>query len=115
MIRGAVYRVDLGQTRGHEQRGKRFGIVVSPSNMNWSVATIVPTSTSAQATVFRPQIEVAGQKTTVLCDQIRTIDTDYIKGEMVAFLSRDELAALDDALTRYLGLMPDQPDELRRS
>ena len=77
--------------------------------MNWSVATVVPTSTSAQPAVFRPQIEVAGQKTLALCDQIRTIDTDYISAEMVAFLSRDELAALDDALARYLGLMPDHP------
>jgi len=83
--------------------------------MNWSVATIVPTSTSAQVAVFRPQIEIGGQKTVALCDQIRTIDIDYIQGDMVAFLSRDELAALDDALTHYLGLMPDQPDELRTS
>ena len=112
MIRGGVYRIDLGQARGHEQHGRRFGIVVSPSNMNWSVATIVPTSTSAQPSVFRPQVEIAGQKTLALCDQIRTIDTDYIHGDMIAFLSRDELAALDDALTRYLGLVADRPDDI---
>ena len=39
MLRGAVYRVDLGETkRGHEQRGRRYGLVISPSSMAWSVA-----------------------------------------------------------------------------
>ena len=27
MIRGAVYRVDLGAARGHEQGGRRYGVV----------------------------------------------------------------------------------------
>jgi hypothetical protein len=30
MIRGAVYPVDLGEAkRGHEQRGRRLGLVIS--------------------------------------------------------------------------------------
>ena len=75
VIRGAVYRVDLGEAkRGHEQRGRRLGVVVSPSSMPWSVATIVPTSTSAQPAVFRPAIELDGQLTRFLIDQIRSID-----------------------------------------
>nr|MDT0667196.1 type II toxin-antitoxin system PemK/MazF family toxin [Micromonospora sp. DSM 115978] len=33
VIRGAVYRVDLGDAkRGHEQRGRRLGLVLSPSS-----------------------------------------------------------------------------------
>jgi hypothetical protein len=64
VIRGAVYRVDLGDAkRGHEQRGRRLGVVLSPSSMAWSVATIVPTSTSAQSAVFRPELEINGQLT----------------------------------------------------
>ncbi len=38
MIRGAVYRVDLSGARDHEQRGRRYGIVVSPSDSPLSVA-----------------------------------------------------------------------------
>ena len=50
VIRGAVYRVDLGEARrGHEQRGRRYGLILSPTDMAWSVAPIVPTfSTQAQ-------------------------------------------------------------------
>ncbi len=105
MIRGAVYRVDLGEAkRGHEQRGKRHGLVISPSSMAWGVATIVPTSRSAQAAVFRPTLELLSVPTQFLIDQIRSIDTKYIDGEPVAYLERDEMAEIEHALARYLGL-----------
>jgi len=59
VIRGAVYKVNLGEEkRGHEQRGRRYGLVISPSSMAWRVATIVPTSRSAQDAVFRPTLEL---------------------------------------------------------
>ena len=105
VIRGAVYHVDLGAAkRGHEQRGRRLGLVLSPSSMPWSVATIIPTSTTAQPAVFRPSLEVNGQETRFLVDQIRSIDTDYLVGDPAHFLERDELAEIEHAVTRYLGL-----------
>lgn len=105
MIRGAVYRVDLGEVkRGHEQRGRRYGLVLSPSGMPWSVATIVPTSTSAQPAIFRPQLEIGGALTRFLVDQIRTVDVRHIHGDPVAYLERNELAEVEHAVTRYLGL-----------
>jgi mRNA interferase MazF len=105
VIRGAVYRVDLGEAkRGHEQRGKRLGLVLSPTSMPWSLATVVPTSTSAQEAVFRPTIEIDGQPTRFLVDQIRSIDVDYIVGDPVHYLERDELAEVEHTVARYLGL-----------
>ncbi len=105
MIRGAIYRVDPGDAkRGHEQRGRRYGLVISPSSMAWNVATIVPTSRSAQAAVFRPVLELLGAPARFLIDQIRTIDTQYINGDPVAYLERDEMAEVEHALARYLGL-----------
>jgi mRNA interferase MazF len=105
VIRGAVYRVDLGDAkRGHEQRGRRYGVVLSPSSMPWSVATIVPTSTSAQPAVFRPELDLLGSPTRFLADQIRTIDTRFIHGDPVHYLDRDELAEIEHAVSRYLGL-----------
>ncbi|WTG30947.1 type II toxin-antitoxin system PemK/MazF family toxin [Streptomyces decoyicus] len=105
VIRGAVYRVDFGEAkRGHEQRGRRFGLVLSPTSMPWSVATVVPTSTSAQPSVFRPEVELAGTNTRFLVDQIRTVDTSFIHGDPVHYLDRDELAEVEHAVTHYLGL-----------
>lgn len=105
MIRGAVYRIDLGEARrGHEQRGRRYGLVLSPTDMAWSVATIVPTSTQAQPAVFRPEIELGGVPTRFLVDQLSSIDVRFINGEPAYFLHRDELEEVEVAVTRYLGL-----------
>ncbi|WP_019930549.1 type II toxin-antitoxin system PemK/MazF family toxin [Nocardia sp. BMG111209] len=104
LIRGAAYKVDLGEAkRGHEQRGRRLGVLVSPSDWLGSTVTIVPASTSADGSVFRPLVEIDGRETRLLVDQIRTIDTDYLK-DQVGNLSRDAMAELDDALGRYLGI-----------
>lgn len=106
MIRGAVYPVDLGDAkRGHEQRGRRLGLVISIEQSTWSAVTILPTSTSAQSAVFRPDVIIAGRETKILIDQIRTIDTSYVTGELVDYLSRDDMAHVEHGLSRYLGLL----------
>ena len=105
MIRGAVYPVDLGEAkRGHEQRGRCLGLVISIEQNAWSTVTILPTSTSAQAAIFRPDVVIAGRDTKILIDQIRTIDTRYVSGELVDYLSRDDMAQVEHGLSRYLGL-----------
>lgn len=108
MIRGAVYRIDLGRARGHEQRGRRLGLVVSPSGSPLSVVTVIPTSTSAQPAIHRPELQIAGRATRMLIDQIRSIDTNYLIGDPVDYLSRDQMAVLDLALAHYLGVRPGQ-------
>ena len=104
MIRGAVYRIDLGRARGHEPRGKRFGLVVSPSDSPLSIVTVIPTSTSAGPSIHRPELEIAGRPTRLLIDQTRSIDVDYVVGEPVDYLTRDELAAVELALAHHLGI-----------
>lgn len=104
MIRGAVYRIDLGRPRGHEQGGKRLGLVMSPPDSPLSVVTVIPTSTSAGPSIHRPELEIAGRSTRLLVDQIRSIDTDYVIGEPVDYLTRDRLAQVELALAHYLGV-----------
>jgi mRNA interferase MazF len=106
MIRGAIYPVDLGEAkRGREQRGRRLGLVISIEQSAWSTVTIIPTSTSAQASVFRPEIVIAGRDTKVLIDQIRTIDVSYVVGEIVDYLTRDDMAQVEHGVSRYFGLL----------
>ncbi len=106
MIRGAVYPVDLGEVkRGHEQRGRRLGLVISIEQNAWSTVTILPTSTSAQSAVFRPEVVIAGRDAKILIDQIRTIDARYVTGELVDYLSHDDMAQVEHGLSGYLGLL----------
>ena len=109
MIRGAVYRIDLGRTRGHEQAGKRFGLLISPSDSPLSIVTVIPTSTSAGPSVHRPELEIDGRPTRLLVDQLRSIDTDYVVGDPVDFVNRDELAEVELALAHYLGVQDAGP------
>lgn len=109
MIRGAVYRIDLGRPRGHEQGGRRLGLIVSPSDSALSVVTVIPTSTSAGPSVHRPELEIWGQATRMLVDQVRSIDVNHVAGDPVDFLNRDELAEVELALAQYLGLQDVTP------
>ncbi|NNH75692.1 type II toxin-antitoxin system PemK/MazF family toxin [Nocardia uniformis] len=103
MIRGLIYRVDLGDAkRGPEQRGRRYGVVLSRTD--WNIVTIVPTSTSAASSPSRVEIEIDGVPTRLLIEQIRSIGVDDIKGEPVGCLSREDMTRLDLAIVRYLGL-----------
>jgi mRNA interferase MazF len=106
MIRGAVYPIDPGDAkRGHEQRGRRLGLVISLEQDAWSTVTVLPTSTSAQASVFRPEVVIAGQETRILIDQIRTIDVSYVVGDLIDYLSRGDMAQVEHSLSRYFGLL----------
>lgn len=109
MIRGAVYRIDLGRHRGHEQGGKRLGLVISPSDSPLSVATVIPTSSSAGHSIHRPELEVAGQVTRLLVDQVRSIDVRYVVGDPVDYLTRDQLVEVELALAHYLGVQDAAP------
>jgi mRNA interferase MazF len=105
VIRGSVYRVDLGDAkRGHEQRGKRLGICLSDGPDNWSTTVIIPTSTSAHDAVFRPRLLIGGRETLALIDQIRTIDTTWVIGDPVDHLRATDMAEVEYALGRYLRL-----------
>ena len=109
MIRGAVYRIDLGRPRGHEQGGRRLGLVVSPSDSQLSIVTVIPTSSSAGPSVHRPALEIGGRATRMLVDQIRSIDVNHVVGDPVDFLNRDELAEVELALAQYLGVQDVSP------
>jgi mRNA interferase MazF len=82
----------------------RPGNVLSVEQNAWSTVTIIPTSTSAQASVFRPEVVIAGRDNKILVDQVRAIDASYVAGELVDYPSRDDMAQVEHSLSRYLGL-----------
>ncbi len=77
---------------------------MSPSDSPLSVATVFPTSASANPSIHRPELEIAGRPTLVLVDQIRSIDTVHVVGDPVDYLTLDELAGIELALAHYLGI-----------
>jgi mRNA interferase MazF len=102
--RGEVYRLRLGDRRGHEQGGVRFGVVVqSDAFLPRSTVLLAPTSRSARAASFRPEVEVAGEPTRVLVEQLGAVDTTRL-GDLAGRLSPAEMWGVDLALETVLDL-----------
>ena len=105
MVRGEVRRLRIARDRrGSEQRGARYAVVVQADELlALSTVLVAPTSRSAPARSFRPLVEVDGQTTRILVEQLTAVSADRL-GRSAARLNAQELRALDDALAVVLGL-----------
>jgi mRNA interferase MazF len=99
-----VNELRLPKGRGHEQRGKRFGVIVQADEfLPRSAVLVAPTSQSARPASFRPEILVEEAVTTVLIEQLGAVDASRL-GRRVSHLTPEELWGIDDALLTVLGL-----------
>ena len=104
MLRGDVYRFRLPKGIGHEQHGERFGVVVQADEfLPRSVVIVAPTSRSARAASFRPEIDIAGESTRVLVEQIGAVDAQRL-GDLMCHVTPEEMWGIDEALATVLGL-----------
>ena len=92
------------EARGHEQRGRRFAVVLQSEEF-WPASTLVvaPTSTTAQFREYRPSISIRDERTAVLVDQLSTFDLSRF-GDRVGHVSEPELTEIDGAIVLFLGL-----------
>lgn len=103
-MRGEVYRLRTPRrTRGHEQSGRRYAVVVQADQFPLSTWLVAPTSTSARAASFRPEVEIEGRKTRVLVEQTAAVDPARL-GAGLGNLTFNELRQVDAALRLVLGL-----------
>lgn len=104
MRRGDIFELRLPRGRGHEQRGKRFGILVQADELLLrSVVLVAPTSRSARPASFRPEVVFNEQMTKVLIEQIGAVDTTRL-GRFVGHVTPEEMWGIDEALMTVLGL-----------
>jgi mRNA interferase MazF len=101
-MKGEVYRLPA-RGKGHEQKGRRFAVVLQPDWLRLSTWIVAVTSTSARPTSFRPTVLIADQQTLVMCDQLDTVDLSRLT-EPVGFLTMAEMQRVDEALALVLDL-----------
>ena len=108
MERGQIWFVDLDPTIGHEQRGVRPVMIVSPAAFNrvTGVPVTVPITTGgdfARTRGFAVSLTGTGLRTTgvVRCDQPRAIDLRERRGRMVEMAPA---AIVDEVLARVASL-----------
>lgn len=105
MVRGEVFRLPSPRaSRGREERGARYVVVVQADEfLHLSTTIVAPTSTSALPATFRPVISVDGEDTRVLVEQTTVVDPQRL-GRSAGRLEVTELLAVDEALALILGL-----------
>lgn len=104
MHRGEIYELRLPRGSGHEQRGRRLGVVVQADEfLPRSVVIIAPTSRSARPATFRPEIEINAQATRLLVEQLGAVDVGRF-GKLVGHVTPEEQWEIDDSLMAVLGL-----------
>ncbi len=81
---GSIYWFDPEPVKGSEIRKIRPCVVVSPDEMNESLRTVivVPLTSTIQPWPFRLTVNVLGQKSSVACDQLRSVDKARLKAQI---------------------------------
>ncbi len=103
-MRGDIHRLRAPKaTRGHEQRGERYAVILQSDDLILSTVLVAPTSRSSIPRLFRPTISIGEQPTQVLVEQTSAVAPERL-GEFVGQLDVDELAAIDEALRLVLEL-----------
>jgi len=79
-VRGDVYLVELGLTRGSEIRKTRPCVVVSPDELNTHLRTVIvaPMTTRGHAYPWRVHCRFHRRAGFVVLDQVRTVDGERL-------------------------------------
>lgn len=109
MERGDIYLVSLDPTSGHEQRGTRPVLIVSPGAFNRLTKTpiVLPITTGgnfARTAGFTVSLMGIGTSTTgvVRCDQPRAIDLASRNGRKLESLPQ---AIIDEVLAKLAAIL----------
>jgi mRNA interferase MazF len=104
VVRGDIHQIKPPGKRGHIQEGRRYAVIVQADDLlALSTVVICPTSRSAFAASFHPEIKVDDQPTQVLCEMVGAVDARAL-GDRTGHLTRDELRSVEDALLLILDL-----------
>jgi mRNA interferase ChpB len=109
MERGDIFMVSLDPTSGHEQRGMRPVLIVSPGAFNRLTKTpiVLPITTGgnfARMAGFAVSLVGAGTRTTgvVRCDQLRALDLNARDARKLESVPPD---IIDEVLARLATIL----------
>ena len=105
--RGEIWLVDLNPVRGHEQAGRRPGLVISVDTFNHGPAglvVILPMTTRAKGIPFHVEVPSReGGRSFIKCEDVRSIAKERLV-ERLGRVSQATLTEVEDRLRILLGL-----------
>lgn len=105
--RGDVFWIDLNPTRGTEINKKRPCLIVSNDSANEASSRIIVAPITSQVTrlfPFEVKINIKGNDSKILLDQIRSIDKIRLLGKRICHLELQTMLLVDKALKISLAL-----------
>jgi mRNA interferase MazF len=104
--RGELVWVTLDPTLGHEQRGRRPAIILSPQayNAKSGLALVCPVTSHIKEYPFEVRCMVQKTESVILVDQIRAIDWQARMVTKIAKASPKVLQEVETLLKKVLGL-----------
>lgn len=98
-----VYWIELNPTRGGEMAKTRPCVVVTPSDLNMHLTTVViaPVTSTIRNYPFRVLCSVAGRDGEIATDQIRTVDKSRLK-RIIGKLNNKEIEELREVFRQML-------------
>ena len=96
MERGEIWLVNFDPTVGSEIQKSRPCVVVSPSELNDNLRTVIvaPMTSKGSAAPFRVPVPHAGTKGLIVLDQLRTVDKGRLAKKVGAVNAKTLTAAL---------------------
>ncbi len=108
--RGDIWMLDLDPTRGHEQAGKRPGLIVSADPLNHGPAglvIIVPITTRDRGIPFHVRIEKGEgglqQTSFAKCEDVRSVSVDRLMRRM-GRVTQETMGQVEERLRILLNL-----------
>jgi mRNA interferase MazF len=100
---GGIYQATLAAGQGREQRGGRPVLVVTDARLTaMGLCWAVPLSTTRRDWPTHYRLEVGGQATWAMCEQLRALSVDRL-GRKTGIVHRAELAEVKNLLRSILG------------
>jgi mRNA interferase MazF len=109
-VRGEIWLVDLNPTRGHEQGGRRPGLVVSVDLFNQGPAglvIVIPITTKEKGIPLHVEIKAPEggltKRSFIKCEDIRSVSRERLV-QRLGQVTRSTLDAVEDRLRILLNL-----------
>ncbi len=104
--RGDIVWINFNPTRGHEQKGKRPALVLSPRSYNVKSQLMVVCPVTSQGKEYPFEVPFSGKKISgiILADQVKTVDWKERKVVFIEEVSGGVLEAVMHKLKLLLSL-----------
>ncbi len=102
--RGEIVWLNFSPSRGHEQRGRRPALIVSPSiyNKRSGLILVCPITSKIHHYPFEVEFHSNQVSGVILTDQLKSVDWQARRVEFISLLSKETFQTVQQLLSRLI-------------